>query len=116
MTKLAAILLLGLLISCESNSFPKGQEVYAKQCQNCHMKDGSGLGTYIPSLNNKSMNFTVQVCTIYKGKGNKNLAMPAFADLNPTEYTNLINFLNEKFGSKKIVLPKDIESALTTCK
>ena len=73
------------------------------------MEDGSGLGIYIPSLIQPEMDYRLQYCTLLKGRGNKNLVMPGFK-LSSVEYANLINYLNEQYGNKKIWLPRDFEN------
>jgi hypothetical protein len=79
------------------------------------MDDGSGLGTYIPSLKNNKLDYLDQICVVYSGRAVKNLAMPAFKELSPVEYTNLINYLNDAFGNKKSYLPKDIDLKIKEC-
>jgi mono/diheme cytochrome c family protein len=103
------------LSACSQNTdFSKGKSIYEQQCQSCHMNDGSGLGTYIPTLDNPNTDFYTQICTIKKGRGDKNLVMPAF-DLSPIEFTNLINYLNEQFGNAMVYLPKDFETIDKMC-
>jgi mono/diheme cytochrome c family protein len=110
------IFLSAFMISCNFDTqFAKGKSLYVQKCQSCHMEDGSGLGSYIPSLHNKNMDFYLQVCTISKGKGNKNLVMPGFK-LTDVEYANLINYLNEKFGNNKVYLPAGFKNMNTLCK
>lgn len=104
------------IISCNFDTqFAKGKSLYIQKCQSCHMEDGSGLGSYIPSLQNKDMDFYLQVCTISKGKGNKNLVMPGF-NLTDVEYANLINYLNEKFGNNKVYFPEKFQKLDSLCK
>ncbi len=115
------LLILGLfiicmiLINCTSHTnFAKGKAIYINKCQSCHMEDGSGLGTYIPTLIKPAMDYSLQICTISRGRGSNNLVMPAFS-LSEVEFANLINYLNEKFGNKKVYLPKDIDKLIKIC-
>lgn len=72
------------------------------------MDDGSGLGTYIPTLKQSGLDYILQICVIKNGRGQKNLVMPGFK-LTEVESANLINYLNEQFGNKKVWLPADFK-------
>lgn len=101
-------------LSCRNTTeFTKGKLIYEAKCQSCHMDDGSGLGTYIPSLKKPDLDYMLQICVIKKGQGQKNLVMPGFK-LTDVESANLINYINEQFGNKKVWLPKDFSKTICT--
>ncbi len=45
------------LDTIELQQFTSGKKLYQQRCQNCHMEDGSGLGTLIPPLKNSDYLF-----------------------------------------------------------
>ena len=109
---LILLTLLNLMtMSCQtSTDFSKGKVIYESKCQSCHLVDGSGLGTYIPNLQQPDLDYIIKICVIKNGRGEKNLVMPGF-NLTEVESANLINYLNEQFGNKKVWLPADLKKS-----
>ncbi len=118
---LFVVFILTIWGSCISPSQNFGEEIYAEQCENCHQADGKGLGELIPNLN-KSTYFNSDkraelVCLIQNGVPNedKALYMPP-ARLSDVELTNLLNYLEGKFSSKKHVYSlEEVNNAISKC-
>lgn len=114
-----------LFLACYDTPYVQGERIYQKQCQNCHMEDGSGLESLIKPLNVSSLlDKDKIVCVIHYGikdtirSGSEFLPkeMPSFNKLTPVEMTNLVNYINSKWSSKfkeKTIL--EIQNALATC-
>ncbi len=119
--KIFTLYLLIIYISCSSESFPGGKRFYTSNCESCHMEDGSGLPPMYPSLHNSTYlnsNLKELPCIILNGKQSqliKNIIMPAH-DFNDVELTNLINYMNVKWGSNKNILLKDVQNKMKNCK
>lgn len=98
-----------LLISCKDNLFVEGKRIYEAYCSNCHMDDGSGLGTLIPPLAGAdylAANKEVLPCIISNGQEGPiivngttyNRPMPA-AELSDIQLLNLINYITNNWGN-----------------
>lgn len=116
------LVLMSCILLCIQNcaskagGFTKGEEIYTKKCANCHMADGSGLGSYIPPLKKDTpIDFITSTCIITLGKGEENLQMPAFKELTDVELTNLVNYLNFSLGNTKVYLPKQLGEVRGKC-
>ena len=108
------------IISCNSEPYPGGKRVYSYACENCHMADGSGLPPLYPSLLD-SYYFDSKIselpCLILKGKQSQivtNVAMPG-NKLSDIEISNLINYMNVKWGTKKEVAFNEIKEFTENC-
>lgn len=103
----------------------QGKRLYEAKCQNCHMKDGSGLGKLVPSLKESAMlGSPMMACIIKNGiqdtiRNYKTFLvkeMPAFGQLSATEVTNIINYINHTWNKDfKETNITDIEIALKGC-
>ncbi len=105
--------------------YPQGERVYDAYCINCHMLDGSGLGTLIPSLNSqrfRELSLEEMVCKIKYG--NKEIEdfyasfnpMPHFTNLSETDISNLINYMNTQWGETSLMTsPQEVSDVLTNC-
>ena len=84
------------------------------------MTDGSGLPPLYPSLQNTSYlqsNLSELPCIIKNGKESKivqNVVMPAHK-LSDTDMSNLINYLNHKWGTKKDIPINKIKLNIDKC-
>ena len=124
-SKLFAIALLLVLVSCHESPYMQGKRLFEKKCANCHMEDGSGLSNLIPPIKNSTyLGKPGIVCVLYHGlqdtvwKDSTYLVkyMPSFKQLSATEYTNLINYINHQWypSFEEIHLPA-VEKALKEC-
>ncbi|MDN3655462.1 cytochrome c [Ferruginibacter paludis] len=94
-----------------SESIKRGKEVYALQCQNCHMEDGKGMPEVNPPLAKadylKKPNKTL-INIILKGQteeitvnGKKySIAMPAQDYLTDEQIADVLNYSKNSWGNK----------------
>ncbi|RLD22238.1 MAG: hypothetical protein DRI69_01760 [Bacteroidetes bacterium] len=105
--------------------YPQGEQVYDSYCINCHMSDGSGLGTLVPSLNSQRFrDLTLEEMACKIKYGNKEIEdfyasfnpMPHFTNLSDTDISNLINYLNSQWGQRdQMTSPQEVNEALVDC-
>ncbi|HRG41530.1 MAG TPA: cytochrome c [Saprospiraceae bacterium] len=113
------------IVSCNNTPYVQGKRLFAANCANCHMEDGSGLGELIPPLNKSTLLGQASIVCIVKNGIKDTLfkdstyllkEMPSFSHLSATEVTNIINFINYKWQpSFKEITILDVEQALKTC-
>ncbi|WP_301926948.1 cytochrome c [Ferruginibacter sp.] len=94
-----------------SESIKRGKEVYALQCQNCHMEDGTGIAEVNPPLAKtaymKKPNKTL-INIILKGQAEEitvngkkyNIAMPAQDYLTDEQIADVLNYCKNSWGNK----------------
>ena len=128
------LLLAMLIFSCQSDDevefhrlYSSGSALYATHCQNCHGKNGEGLGLLIPPLNDSvylKNNDHQLACYLINGlKGtikvlNKPFdgAMPA-SGLAPIEVVEVLTYVKNSFGNKAgLTDVKDVTEAISKCK
>lgn len=110
------------LAGCRENPYRQGQDLYIIHCENCHMKDGSGLVKLIPALDASKLTLSDPaklVCLIRKGLPvniQTGQQMPPNTILNDVEMTNLINFLGSKYSSNpQTVQVEAVKKLLAAC-
>jgi len=109
-----------LIGSCDQERYPQGKLLYDRNCANCHMADGKGLGEIYPTLIGSSYLTTDQdalVCLIKKGKKSTQIStvyMPAH-DLSDLDMINLINYLSYKLSEAPAISPQEVKEALAAC-
>ncbi len=114
------------VISCQQ--YPQGKQLYNAYCINCHMADGSGLVGLVPSYHDPhflSFELDEMTCKIkYGSTRNPNIEfsgegfnpMPEFTNLNDTEISNIINYINTHWGNKTFITsPRQVREALDAC-
>ena len=110
------------LSTIELQQFTSGKKIYKLRCQNCHMEDGSGLGSLIPPLKNSDYLFNNTPGSIrsikYGLKGpievngiKYNQPMPGNPNLTNIEIQELMIYITNAWDNpgKKLSLA-DIES------
>lgn len=124
MSKIKLIVLIGLLLaldSCKQDKYVQGQRIYEAYCLQCHMSDGTGLGSLYPQLSNSvylSVRKNDLVCLIREGKQSEQLAtiqMPKNKHLKEAELSNLINYLSHEWGDQQSIQITDIRSQMKKC-
>jgi len=113
-------------ISCNDSPYMQGKRLYVAKCQNCHMEDGSGLVSLIPSLvKSVYLGKPEIVCiikygirdTLFKDSTFLIREMPSFKELSTTEITNIVNFINHSWNpSFKESSILDIQNAMINCR
>ena len=123
-----------LLASCQSKEeimyqqyVVEGRSIYEKNCANCHQSDGSGLRDLYPALAKtdlwKRVNAQQLVCIIKQGqKGEINVNgkaysgyMPANTKLEAIDLAELVTFMKDSWGDKKIYTFDEARTALKNC-
>lgn len=127
LTLLATLLLL-ITQSCEQEPFQQGKNLYSSYCENCHMADGSGLGTNIPPLAQADYLKNEQdkiACIIRYGiadtlRVNGELyenPMAGIENLSEFQIANIINYINQAWGNDYgFVRVEDLRNQLKKCK
>jgi mono/diheme cytochrome c family protein len=127
-------LLMGMLISCQSDAevefqryYSNGGAIYQARCQNCHGAHGEGLQALIPPLNDTTYiktNKSALACFIKNGMKGKIIIsfryfegeMPA-SELAPVELAGVLTYISNSFGNKSgIVKSEQVEEDLKGCK
>jgi mono/diheme cytochrome c family protein len=131
------ILLIGLIVlfaACQSKEeilyqqyVVEGRSIYEKNCSNCHQSDGSGLRDLYPPLAKTDLwkRVTQQqlVCIIKQGqKGEIKVNgkpysgyMPANAKLEAIDMAELVTFMQDQWGNKKVYSFDEAKAALKNC-
>ncbi len=122
LTSLIAIL---FACGCGDTTYMQGKRLYAINCQNCHMEDGSGLGKLIPALNKSKQLGTTNFACIIKNGLNDTIfhdstyllkQMPSFKKFSATEIANIVNYVNNTWAPEfKESTILDVENVLQNC-
>jgi cytochrome c551 len=130
-----------VLFSCstksESNShtsstkfeqyYVQGEQLYTKNCSNCHQKTGTGLGLVYPPLKKSDYmmnNFKEVICLIKNGKTgglmvngkNYNQAMPGISSLTDLEVAEIATYIYNSWENERgIIEVQDVSKILSLC-
>jgi mono/diheme cytochrome c family protein len=116
MKLLLALFLLTFLLITSCNTYTQGERIYQLKCANCHGINGEGLADLYPSISSSDIikqNIKILPCIIIKGKftlndkGEKISEMPPVHDMGDVELSNLLNYLQNKYGKKKETISMD---------
>ena len=135
MKSILFISLVVLFASCQSKEeimyqqyVVEGRTIYEKNCANCHQSDGSGLRDLYPALAKtdlwKRVNTQQLVCIIKKGQQGEIKVngkaysgyMPANSKLEAIDVAELVTFMKESWGDKKIYSFDEAKKALQYCR
>ena len=123
---ISVFLLIVAVTGCQQQ-YPQGKSLYLTYCANCHMEDGTGLGSWIPPLNGSDylqISRSNVPCIIRYGSSGGNTVngilykqpMPSFRNLNEVELSNLINYINTAWDNDfPETSPAEVTSALSLC-
>lgn len=104
-----------------------GEQLYIKNCSNCHQKEGTGLGLLYPPLKNSDyllQNTDDVICLIRNGKSGElivngksfNMAMPAMPSLTDLEIAEIATYIYNSWGNEQgLVDVSDVTAVLTRC-
>jgi mono/diheme cytochrome c family protein len=122
-----AALVLSTLTQCFTNRQSEGQQLYAQQCANCHMDDGSGLRGLIPPLAGSDYLTRHRhrlACLIRHGQQGEivvngvryNRPMPGDLELTEVHITNILNYIQTNFGNRNEVFTvQEVNRTLQNC-
>ena len=126
-TGVLVLLLITLMLSlagCGDTTYMQGKRLYAVNCQNCHMEDGSGLGGLIPALSSSvqigSTNFACIIKnglndTIFQDSTYLLKQMPSFKKFSATEITNIVNYVNANSAALNSHLEASVSGLRVLC-
>ena len=107
--------------------FVEGEQLYIKNCSNCHQKNGKGLGLVYPPLASADFmdkNFDEVICMMKKGRkgemtvnGNMfNQPMPGVPSLTELEIAEIATYIYNNWGHEKgLVEVKTVSHSLQPC-
>jgi cytochrome c551 len=107
--------------------YVQGEQLYVKNCSNCHQKNGTGLGLVYPPLKQSDYmenNFEQVICLIKNGKNGElivngksfNQAMPAMPALTDLEVAEIATYVYNTWENKKgLVDVQDVSKILLRC-
>ena len=116
-----------LASSCGNTTYPQGKILYENFCVSCHMADGVGLESLIPTLVKADYlleNPLKTACIIRNGLkdtilvngkiyGQEMAAIPALSDF---EITNIMNYIHSSWGNKMpYVTLEVVKKSLDSC-
>ncbi|MFM7090420.1 MAG: c-type cytochrome [Bacteroidota bacterium] len=121
------ILYLLSLSSCGKTNYPQGKILYENFCVSCHMSDGSGLKSLIPTLVKADYlleNPLKTACIIRNGLKDTilvngkvyNQEMPAIPVLSEFEIANIMNYIYSSWGNDMpYITLEDVKISLDRC-
>ena len=107
--------------------FIEGEQLYRKNCSNCHQMNGKGLGLVYPPLAPSDFmdkNFDEVICMIKKGRkgemmvnGNMyNQPMPGVPLLTELEIAEIATYIYNSWGHEKgLIEVKEVNKSLQPC-
>jgi cytochrome c551 len=107
--------------------YVQGEQLYIKNCSNCHQKTGTGLGLVYPPLNKSDYlenNFEAVICLMKYGiKGeliingkNFNKPMPGIPSLTDLETAEIATYIYNTWERKRgIIEVQDVSKIINTC-
>lgn len=108
----------------KAESIARGQEVYANNCQSCHMEKGEGVEGSFPPL--AKSDYLMKdpkrsIAIILKGQSDPikvngkeyTMAMPAQDYLSDEQIADVINYISNSWGNtyKAVITPAQIKAA-----
>lgn len=131
------VLFLSIMVLCSISCTPKdprfqqyfveGEQLYLKNCSNCHQRDGTGLGRVYPPLRKSDFmdnHFDKVACLIKKGSSGPLTvngvvyvqAMPGVLSLTELEIAEISTYIYNSWGHEKgLVEVKLVNQSLQSC-
>jgi cytochrome c551 len=107
--------------------FVQGEQLYIKNCSNCHQKDGTGLGLIYPPINGSDyllQNRNEVICLMRNGKSGElivngksfNKEMPSMPLLSDLEIAEIATYIYNSWGNDEgLVEVSEVSSVLAQC-
>ncbi len=123
----------GLIICCSTRDpkfqqyFVEGEQLYLKNCSNCHQKNGTGLGRVYPPLASSDFldkNVDAVACLIKRGRSGLmtvngvvyNQPMPGAVSLTELEIAEITTYIYNSWGHEKgLIDVRQISQSLQPC-
>ena len=127
MDKILLFIILILFNACGNTQYPQGKILYENFCVSCHMPDGKGLKSLIPTLVEADYlieNPLKTACIIRYGlkdtimvNGNQySQEMAAITVLSDFEIANIMNYIHSSWGNDMpFVTLAQVKEALDSC-
>jgi cytochrome c551 len=122
-----------LLLSCSNKDskfqqyYVQGEQLYVKNCSNCHQKNGKGLGLVYPPLDQSDYldkNFQEVICLMKYGKSgemivngkNFNQPMPGIPSLTDLEAAEIATYIYNTWSRQRgLIDVKQTEKIIRDC-
>ena len=107
--------------------YVQGQQLYIKNCSNCHQQDGTGLGLLYPPVSQSDFlqtNFEAVICLLRYGKKGElivngksfNKEMPGIPTLTDLEISEIATYIYNSWNNERgIIDVTDVTKILATC-
>jgi cytochrome c551 len=107
--------------------FVEGEQLYLKNCANCHQRDGTGLGRVYPPLANSDFmdnHFDEVACLIKKGRRGALTVngevyvqvMPGVPSLTELEIAEITTYIYNSWGHEKgLIEVRQVNQSLQPC-
>lgn len=130
---LAVAIMTALLNSCSTRDtkfqqyYVQGEQLYIKNCSNCHQKNGTGLGLVYPPLHTSDFmdsHFKEVVCLMKYGREGElmvngksfNKAMKGVPSLTDLEIAEIATYIYNTWGREKgMVETARVSEIIATC-
>jgi cytochrome c551 len=107
--------------------YVQGEQLYLKNCSNCHQVNGTGLGLLYPPLNQSDFmqnNFDEVICILKNGKKGEilvngksfNKEMPGIPSLTDLEIAEIATYVYNSWSNERgIIEVSDVSKILSVC-
>ena len=107
--------------------YVQGEQLYIKNCSNCHQKEGTGLGLLYPPLKNSDYlvnNRNEVICLIKNGKSGElivngksfNMVMPPMPSLTDLEIAEITTYIYNEWGNNQgLIDVNEVSAILAKC-
>lgn len=107
--------------------YVQGEQLYIKNCSNCHQKEGTGLGLLYPPLKNSDYlvnNRNEVICLIKNGKSGVlivngksfNMVMPPMPSLTDLEIAEITTYIYNEWGNNQgLIDVNEVSAILAKC-
>jgi cytochrome c551 len=107
--------------------FVQGEQLYVKNCSNCHQKNGTGLGLIYPPISGSDyllQNRNEVLCLLRNGKSGElivngksfNKEMPAMPLLSDLEIAEIATYIYNSWGHEEgLIEVSEVSAVLAQC-
>ena len=115
------------LAAFAGNPYRDGAYIYGRNCANCHLENGEGLGLLIPPLTDAGyleknreklpciLKYGLKDTIVVNGKTYTE-QMAGIPELTPVDITNVLNYITHSWGNEqKIYQLDEVKNLLEDC-